>query len=599
MTRPLALLAFVLPLLLAACGPETAPQGSAGNEGALLGKGDQARMVSSSRWLQLKLLAVANGLAVGTPTAQTRELAELEIGLTTAAWTALSEHKEALTSAEAVRGVIGQHATAAIARYARDRVGVREYWGWLTRIATGDGHRASGVRVWGQAAEIHQLRLSAQAGDELALRLVRFCGGGWNPRIDLHAGELKLAVNPWGISDVEIPKQAFAAGTPSAGVRVDTEQVEILLRNRNSEAGYFLFELHCVGGPCLGQASTLDRWAFLFEEASLRALTCEGQPPPVSSEADDAACSDGIDNDGDGFVDCDDYDCSRNPAVSVCGPQPTPENTDTACSDGIDNDGDGYVDCNDYDCSRNPAVSVCGPQPTPENTDTACSDGIDNDGDGLVDCDDSECANAPLCAPSLVAKLQVQRRANARALSYLNARLLLFSTLDNRDGTVTGVYTNEGVATAGIPDDSVMNTEHTWPQSWALGVDAGFYTDLHHLFPTMAWINRQRSALPFCEVAAIQGSHLGGSRWGWGPEGQHCFEPRDAHKGNAARAMFYVSAVYGMPMDDTMERVLRRWNAADPPDAAEQARNRAIREAQGNENPFVTSPEMVEQISDF
>jgi hypothetical protein len=29
-------------------------------------------------------------------------------------------------------------------------------------------------------------------------------------------------------------------------------------------------------------------------------------------------CSDGLDNDKDGFVDCDDWDCSWNPLVTVC-----------------------------------------------------------------------------------------------------------------------------------------------------------------------------------------------------------------------------------------------------------------------------------------
>ncbi len=35
------------------------------------------------------------------------------------------------------------------------------------------------------------------------------------------------------------------------------------------------------------------------------------------------------------------------------------ENTDALCSNGIDDDCNGYIDCNDYHCSRNAAVSVC------------------------------------------------------------------------------------------------------------------------------------------------------------------------------------------------------------------------------------------------
>lgn len=46
-------------------------------------------------------------------------------------------------------------------------------------------------------------------------------------------------------------------------------------------------------------------------------------PPTSNSERDtegtNALCSDNVDNDGDGFTDCDDYGCSGNPDVAVCG----------------------------------------------------------------------------------------------------------------------------------------------------------------------------------------------------------------------------------------------------------------------------------------
>lgn len=40
--------------------------------------------------------------------------------------------------------------------------------------------------------------------------------------------------------------------------------------------------------------------------------------PPVGPESGDICCGDGRDNDGDGYVDCEDWDCGRNPAVTVC-----------------------------------------------------------------------------------------------------------------------------------------------------------------------------------------------------------------------------------------------------------------------------------------
>lgn len=51
------------------------------------------------------------------------------------------------------------------------------------------------------------------------------------------------------------------------------------------------------------------------------------------------------------------------------------------CTDGISNDGDGYVDCEDFDCL---GAEGC-------HTDEICSDFVDNDGNGLVDCDDEAC----------------------------------------------------------------------------------------------------------------------------------------------------------------------------------------------------------------
>ncbi len=81
-------------------------------------------------------------------------------------------------------------------------------------------------------------------------------------------------------------------------------------------------------------------------------LASSGKP-----EDTDLTCTDGVDNDGNGYVDCDDFGCSRNPNVSVCR---SPEDSDAACRDGRDNDGDSFFDCDDYDCSRNPSVSVCG-----------------------------------------------------------------------------------------------------------------------------------------------------------------------------------------------------------------------------------------------
>ncbi len=72
------------------------------------------------------------------------------------------------------------------------------------------------------------------------------------------------------------------------------------------------------------------------------------------TENTNALCNDGIDNDGNGFIDCADFGCSRNPLVTC-----PVENTNALCNDGIDNDANGFIDCDDFACSRNPDVMVC------------------------------------------------------------------------------------------------------------------------------------------------------------------------------------------------------------------------------------------------
>jgi hypothetical protein len=81
-------------------------------------------------------------------------------------------------------------------------------------------------------------------------------------------------------------------------------------------------------------------------------------------------CDNGIDDDRDGLIDCQDEECSGN---TVC----LPEN----CDNGADDNGNGLIDCEDEEsCSE---FSGC--------ISEVCDNNIDDDGDGFTDCQDNEC----------------------------------------------------------------------------------------------------------------------------------------------------------------------------------------------------------------
>lgn len=154
-----------------------------------------------------------------------------------------------------------------------------------------------------------------------------------------------------------------------------------------------------------------------------------------------------------------------------------------------------------------------------------------------------------------------------------------------------------------IPDDSVLNAEHTWPQSHFTNKFPKDLqkSDLNILYPVNSKSNSSRSNLDFTEVVTQTTSPCKVAKRGYSSDGTgtQFFEPPDTHKGNVARAIFYFSVRYQMHVPPEEEASLRAWNRMDPPDAFERARNDKVETAQGNRNPFIYYPELIDRISDF
>lgn len=154
-----------------------------------------------------------------------------------------------------------------------------------------------------------------------------------------------------------------------------------------------------------------------------------------------------------------------------------------------------------------------------------------------------------------------------------------------------------------VPDNTIINVEHTWPQSRFTGKHPKEMqkSDLHHLFPTDSQMNSLRGNTTFGEVDRdLQKTKCAASKFGPGKSGgREIFEPPQSHKGRVARALFYFSIRYDIPISAEEEMALRKWNKEQPIDEKEIARNDEIFKAQGNRNPFVDYPGLADEIQDF
>lgn len=195
-----------------------------------------------------------------------------------------------------------------------------------------------------------------------------------------------------------------------------------------------------------------------------------------------------------------------------------------------------------------------------------------------------------------------------------------FASRDTSGGqkTVTCVYSGQNYVYTPPFAWGTFSREHTWCYSWmpTWGSTSGKeYSDQHHLFPTnQNNANGVRSNHPLGSVTTVVSSYLL-SKYGKNSSNQNVFEPRDSHKGDAARALMYMAVCYngvngndwtfnqlnsvtlpGLSEAPQSVDLLIQWHNQDPPDDWERARNEYIYSIQGNRNPFVDHPEYVNLI---
>jgi len=201
-------------------------------------------------------------------------------------------------------------------------------------------------------------------------------------------------------------------------------------------------------------------------------------------------------------------------------------------------------------------------------------------------------------------------------MSYDTARDTMYAVLDNHNGSVACVYSGYTINLDPTADPSTdayykdINAEHTWPQS--KGADTGnAKSDLHHLYPCRAQVNSSRGNTAYAEIndantdtwwrleyssSSIPSSLI--NEYSEKENSKAQFEPREDHKGNASRSVFYFYTMYESQADsDFFERqkdILRQWNLIDEVDSREVSRSARIALWQsGKENPFVLDTTLV------
>ncbi len=190
------------------------------------------------------------------------------------------------------------------------------------------------------------------------------------------------------------------------------------------------------------------------------------------------------------------------------------------------------------------------------------------------------------------------------SLTYNTARDAMYGTIDHYESpdTIECIYTGRKavVRTRTEATNQNFNCEHTLPQSF-FNSNEPMVCDLFHLYPTDETANSYRSNYPFGKVVANITWQNGGSKLGRDSTNEIVFEPRDVHKGNVARSLFYFCVTYptsfGTFMSLKQENTLRQWNVLDTVDAKERLRNTRIHTAQNTYNPFIDHPELVDRIA--
>ena len=258
------------------------------------------------------------------------------------------------------------------------------------------------------------------------------------------------------------------------------------------------------------------------------------------------------------------------------------------------------LDCADV-CGGDAVEDECG----------VCSGG--NTGVAINNCNST--IGIGLCQNELINYLKSEYKTTT-VFSYNDARDVLYGVIDNKNGEVSGIYTNFTISNIpsedprSLIDAGGINCEHIWPQSMFTG-ESPMKSDLHHLRPAKSNVNSSRQNKPYGDIDddqtdtwywkdislnAIPSSNLDE----YSETKSDVFEPREDRKGDISRTMFYFYTIYPDEANEEFfseqKEILKTWHEQDPVNEDEINRTWAISVYQDDmPNPFILDNTLIDR----
>lgn len=161
---------------------------------------------------------------------------------------------------------------------------------------------------------------------------------------------------------------------------------------------------------------------------------------------------------------------------------------------------------------------------------------------------------------------------------------------------------------------SGMNIEHSFAQSWWGKTNCNLKKDLFNIMPCESKINSSKGNRGMGIVTKVTNTN-GATKVGSGANGLSLWEPADEWKGDFARGYMYIVTAYEdyankwqsegsnslynntyPTLKEWAYTLYIQWAKADKPDPVEIKRNNDVAKIQGNRNPYVDFPNLMEYV---